>query len=97
MDGSLCPKGQAGIQALYDPYRLVKVLKRAGKRGENKWKTIPFDEALKEIVEGGDLFGEGRVDGLKDICALRDPKSPKNWPRMPSWSRPRRWNSRTSR
>ena len=74
VDGSLCPKGQAGIQALYDPYRLVKVLKRAGKRGENKWKTISFEEALKEIVEGGDLFGEGRVDGLKDICSLRDPK-----------------------
>jgi len=74
VDGSLCPKGHAGIQALYDPYRLVKVLKRAGKRGENKWKTIPFEEALKEIVEGGDLFGEGRVDGLKDICSLRDPK-----------------------
>ena len=33
IDGSLCPKGQAGIQALYDPYRLVKVLKRDGKRG----------------------------------------------------------------
>ena len=30
IDGSLCPKGQAGIQTLYDPYRLVKVLKRAG-------------------------------------------------------------------
>jgi anaerobic selenocysteine-containing dehydrogenase len=74
VDGSLCPKGQAGIQALYDPYRLVKVLKRAGKRGENKWKTISFYDALKEIVEGGDLFGEGRVDGLKDICSLRDPK-----------------------
>ncbi len=74
VEGSLCPKGQAGIQALYDPYRLVKVLKRAGKRGENKWKTISFDDALKEITEGGDLFGEGRVDGLKDICTLRDPK-----------------------
>ena len=74
IDGSLCPKGQAGIQTLYDPYRLVKVVKRAGKRGENKWKTISFDEALKEIIEGGDLFGEGRVEGLKDICTLRDPK-----------------------
>jgi anaerobic selenocysteine-containing dehydrogenase len=74
VDGSLCPKGQAGIQALYDPYRLVKVLKRAEKRGENKWKTISFEEAMKEITEGGDLFGEGRVDGLKDICTLRDPK-----------------------
>ncbi|MCU0574613.1 MAG: molybdopterin-dependent oxidoreductase [Syntrophobacteraceae bacterium] len=73
IEGGICPKGQAGIQALYDPYRLVKVLKRAGKRGENKWKTIPFEDAVREIVEGGDLFGEGPVEGLKDICVLRDP------------------------
>jgi len=74
VEGALCPKGQAGIQALYDPYRLVKVLKRAGKRGENKWQTISFEQAITEIVEGGDLFGEGHVEGLKDIIVLRDPK-----------------------
>jgi anaerobic selenocysteine-containing dehydrogenase len=74
VEGSLCPKGQAGIQTLYDPYRIVKVLKRAGQRGENKWQTIPFDQAITEIVNGGDLFGEGRVEGLQDICTLRDPK-----------------------
>jgi anaerobic selenocysteine-containing dehydrogenase len=74
MDAPLCPKGYAGIQTLYDPYRIVKVLKRAGKRGENKWKTIPFEQAVAEVVEGGDLFGEGKVDGLKDILACRDPK-----------------------
>jgi tetrathionate reductase subunit A len=73
IEGSLCPKGQAGIQTLYDPYRLVKVLKRAGKRGENKWRTIPFDQAVEEIVHGGNLFGEGNVEGLKDIVVLRDP------------------------
>ena len=43
IEGSICPKGQSGIQALYDPYRIVKVVKRAGKRGENKWQTIPFE------------------------------------------------------
>ncbi len=74
IDGSLCPKGQAGVQALYDPYRIVKVLKRAGKRGENKWKTIPFDQAIKEVVEGGNLFGEGPVAGLKDLYVLKDPE-----------------------
>lgn len=31
-DGKLCPKGQAGVQAYADPYRVVKVLKRAGLR-----------------------------------------------------------------
>jgi tetrathionate reductase subunit A len=73
IDGSLCPKGQAGIQALYDPYRLVKVLKRAGKRGENKWQIVSFDQAVTEITAGGNLFGEGLVEGFKDICTLKDP------------------------
>lgn len=79
IDGSLCPKGQAGIQTLYDPYRIVKVLKRAGKRGEGKWKSIPFEQAISEIVNGGKLFAhvkgeENRhVEGLKDLWALRDP------------------------
>lgn len=39
-----------------------------------KWKTIDFHQAVKEIVEGGNLFGEGQVDGLKDLWALRDPQ-----------------------
>ncbi|MBI4280466.1 MAG: molybdopterin-dependent oxidoreductase, partial [Armatimonadetes bacterium] len=79
VDARLCPKGQAGIQTAYDPYRVVRVLKRAGKRGENKWVSIPFEQAVGEIVEGGTLFrdvpGEEnrRVEGLKDIWALRDP------------------------
>ncbi|HED08886.1 MAG TPA: twin-arginine translocation signal domain-containing protein [Ignavibacteria bacterium] len=78
IDGAICPKGQAGIQSLYDPYRLVKVIKRAGKRGENKWKVIPFNQAINEIVEGGKLFAdipgeENRyVKGLKDIYKVRD-------------------------
>ncbi len=73
-EGALCPKGQAGIQSVYDPYRLVSVLKRkpGSKRGEGKWVTISFEQALEEIVNGGDLFGEGKVEGFKDLYALRD-------------------------
>ncbi|RMF10495.1 MAG: molybdopterin oxidoreductase, partial [Candidatus Neomarinimicrobiota bacterium] len=56
IDGGICPKGQAGLQSLYDPYRLTKVLKRSGKRGENKWQVISFDQAIREIVSGGKLF-----------------------------------------
>ncbi len=78
IDAKLCPKGQAGIQSLYDPYRLVKVLKRKGPRGSNQWETIPFDRAIDEIVNGGRLFahiGEDRhVPGLKDLYALKDAK-----------------------
>jgi tetrathionate reductase subunit A len=78
LDGKLCPKGQATIQTQYDPYRLVKVLKRAGKRGENKWKVISFDQAISEIVNGGKLFadaGEDRVvPGFKDVLVAKDSK-----------------------
>ena len=80
VDGHICPKGQSGIQTLYDPYRIRRVLKRAGSRGENKWISMPFEQAVKEIVEGGRLFSdipgeENRiVEGLKDIWVLRDPK-----------------------
>jgi anaerobic selenocysteine-containing dehydrogenase len=80
VDRAICPKGQAGVQTAYDPYRITKVLKRAGKRGENKWMTVPFDQAIEEIVNGGKFFShvsgeENRmVTGLKDIYALRDPK-----------------------
>ncbi|MFQ6094232.1 MAG: molybdopterin oxidoreductase, partial [bacterium] len=82
IDAIACPKGQAGVQSLYDPYRIVKVLKRNGPRGSNKWKVIPFSEAIDEIVNGGTLFksiGESRhVPGLKEIYKLRDPKIAKN-------------------
>ncbi|HFD39759.1 MAG TPA: molybdopterin oxidoreductase [Anaerolineae bacterium] len=74
VDAKLCPKGQAGVQSQYDPYRIRKVLKRAGKRGENKWVVIDFDQAIDEIVNGGNLFGEGDVPGLKDLYAVRDPE-----------------------
>ena len=77
VDGALCPKGQAGIQTAYDPYRIRKVLKRAGPRGSGKWEEIPFHQAVKEIVEGSKLFahlGDDRVyPGLKDLWALKDP------------------------
>jgi len=77
INGVICPKGQAGIQTAYDPYRVVKVLKRAGARGEGKWSSIQFDRAVTEIVEGGALFPQDRpskVTGLRELYALQDPK-----------------------
>ena len=78
IDGSLCPKGQSGLQTAYDPYRIRKVLKRAGKRGDNKWVVIPFDQAIKEVSEGGRLFAsvageeDRNVEGLRALTPLRD-------------------------
>ena len=76
VEGALCPKGQAGLQTAYDPYRITAVLKRkpGTARGAGQWVTLPFEKAIQEIVEGGDLFGEGKVEGFKDLYALRDAK-----------------------
>lgn len=71
IDAPLCPKGQAGLQAAYDPFRITQVLKRAGKRGENKWITIPFDQAITEIVEGGKLFADVPGEKNRDVEGLR--------------------------
>lgn len=84
IDGGICPKGQAGLQTAYDPYRLVKVLKRAGKRGENKWVTIDFRQAIREIVEGGKIFNDvpgeenRHVEGLRTIRAVTDAETAKH-------------------
>ncbi len=77
LNGVLCPKGQAGIQTAYDPYRIVKVLKRAGARGSGSWVTVPFAQAITEIVEGGVLFpqdGGKSITGMRELYALKDPK-----------------------
>lgn len=76
IEGAICPKGQAGIQTVYDPYRIVSVLKRkpGTKRGAGQWETVSFEQAIAEIVEGGDLFGEGPVPGLQESYALTDSK-----------------------
>ena len=78
IDGRACPKALSAIQYVYDPYRITKVIKRSGPRGSGKWETIPFEQAISEIVNGGKLFAKVRgeedrqVEGLKDIWALRD-------------------------
>jgi anaerobic selenocysteine-containing dehydrogenase len=49
--GYICPKGKASVELLYHSDRLKHPLKRTGKRGENKWKRITWDEALDAIAE----------------------------------------------
>lgn len=69
---TICGKGASGLDSVDDPYRVLKVLKRAGKRGEDKWVSISYEQAVQEIVEGGNLFGEGHVDGLRAIRNTKD-------------------------
>lgn len=65
--GTVCPKGAAGVYTLYNPRRLLHPVKRVGARGSRTWKRITWDQAYDEIANGGNLFGEGHVDGLAAI------------------------------
>ncbi len=59
--GKLCARGQAAVQALYNPDRIKGPLKRTGKRGSGEFKEITWDEAtavltdnLKKLSEAGE-------------------------------------------
>ena len=52
----LCPRGNAGIQALYDPDRLKYPMIRVGEKGEGKFKRVTWDEAYNAILNGTDKF-----------------------------------------
>ena len=47
--GTTCPKGQSGLQALYNPDRLLGPVRRIGKRGEGQWERISWKDALAEV------------------------------------------------
>ena len=48
--GGICALGLAGLQLLYSPDRVKTPLKRAGKRGEGKWVSISWDQAISEVA-----------------------------------------------
>ncbi len=48
--GYLCHKGAATQELLYHPDRILRPLKRAGKRGENRWIPVSWDDALEEMA-----------------------------------------------
>jgi len=47
----LCPKGNAGIEAIYDKDRLKYPLIRIGERGTGRYKRVSWDEANEYIKE----------------------------------------------
>lgn len=58
MEGSLCPRGAAGISLLYDDQRVQSPMVRVGERGSGTWRKASWDEALdlvgnklKEIID----------------------------------------------
>jgi len=51
MEGSLCPKGSAGIALLNDHQRLQSPMIRSGPRGSGQWRKASWDEALDYVAE----------------------------------------------
>jgi anaerobic selenocysteine-containing dehydrogenase len=48
--GRLCARGQAGIQQVYNPDRLLFPMMRKGPRGSGEWQRISWDEAYNQIA-----------------------------------------------
>lgn len=65
--GYLCPKGAASPELLYHPDRLTYPLRRVGGRGENKWKRIPWEEALDEMAG---RFAEIKAESGSEYVAV---------------------------
>ena len=61
--GVMCAKGQAGINQVYDPDRILQPLRRVGKRGEGKWEKISWDDALGDLTDSFTLKLTGSVNG----------------------------------
>lgn len=49
--GALCPRGLAGLTELYHPDRLLRPMKRVGKRGDGQFEPVEWEEAFQLIVE----------------------------------------------
>ncbi|RPF24054.1 tetrathionate reductase subunit A [Vibrio crassostreae] len=73
-----CARGNGMLEIQNSPYRITQPLKRVGKRGEGKWEPISYEQLITEITEGGDLFGEGEVEGLRSIRDIETPLDPNN-------------------
>ncbi|MFL9826903.1 molybdopterin dinucleotide binding domain-containing protein [Rhodoplanes sp. SY1] len=86
LDGrsTTCGRGSAMLGWMTSPYRITQPLKRVGPRGEGRWQPISFEQMVREVAEGGDLFGEGHVDGLRALRSFDpiDPKAPELGPKV---------------
>jgi tetrathionate reductase subunit A len=80
-----CGRGNAVADQMDSPYRVLTPLKRVGPRNGGRWEPISFDQLLREVVHGGNLFGEGVIDGLQklqDLSTQIDPAMPELGPQV---------------
>lgn len=70
---TLCGRGNAVLDHMTSPFRVLQPLKRVGPRNSGKWEPISFEQLIREVADGGDLFGEGHVKGFKELRDLETP------------------------
>jgi tetrathionate reductase subunit A len=68
--GTVCARGNAGIQTAYDPYRITVPLKRKGGRGSGQWRPISWEQLIAEVTDGGKIFADTGDPASKDIEVL---------------------------
>jgi anaerobic selenocysteine-containing dehydrogenase len=66
--GTICPKGQAGLQFLYDPDRIKGPMRLRGARGSGDYEQISWDQAIKEVAARLKEIREG--DGPHTLALL---------------------------
>jgi anaerobic selenocysteine-containing dehydrogenase/Fe-S-cluster-containing hydrogenase component 2 len=64
-NNAFCAKGASGLQLTYSPHRIKTPLKRKGKRGEDTWEPITWEEAAdyiaKQLIEIKKKYGQESV------------------------------------
>ncbi len=73
-NGKLCARGQAGVNIIYNPDRLLHPLIRTGKRGDGKWKAISWEKAMGLLIDGGQIVPGHTVKGLKTLLDNKQPE-----------------------
>ena len=90
LPGTVCARGNAGIQSAYDPYRVLVPLKRVGPRGSGQWKPISWDTLITEVTEGGRIFADTNdpeskaldILGFRGLYAKRNQSMDPNAPEL---------------
>ena len=70
LPGTVCARGNTGLQTVYDPYRVTVPLKRYGPRGSNRWRPISWEQLIEEVVEGGRIFADTGDPASQDLEVL---------------------------
>jgi thiosulfate reductase/polysulfide reductase chain A len=79
LGGRICPKGNSGARALYDPDRLKTPMKRIGGRDSDRWQAISWeaalDEVAKKLLEVREKFGPEALVWCSEDSSFTDMQS----------------------